>query len=149
MQHEALLSCLRSRLERLEAAYRLSSVGLPSSWNSIEWQHMKHLIARAAAPCLCRILGCRLYLSDVHGGEPSEGLGGKDIDLILDCPSEVDTEAIEEELEQVIYGWLQRLLGGDPYQRLGIPNIVELHTTREFLFKKYVEAGPPYAVRLC
>jgi len=149
---EGLEGCMRRGLERLEAAHRLS---LPrgrrgNAWETFEWQRLKRLIARTAATCLCRYTGCPVYLGDIHGGEPSEGLGGKDADLILGCPMGAEeTRRIEQQLERVTAAWLHGVLGDDPYRFLGVANIVELHTVAEYLFKKYVEAGPPYVVRIC
>jgi len=120
------------------------------AWESLEWQRLKRLIARSIASCLCRILGCSVYIGDFHGGEPSAGLGGKDIDLVLNC--ELDEEALavlEKLLEAKLAELLRRVFRRDPYSYLGIPNIVELHSTGEYLFKKYVERGMPYVQRLC
>jgi hypothetical protein len=150
-----LSTCLGRGLARLAAAYRLS-LPLPQRpqsgelWDTIEWQRMKRLIARVVALCICSILRCPVYLGDFHGGEPSEGLGGKDVDLVLDCS--IDSKRlsrIEKLIESMVKKWLDRLIGLDSYTALGIPNIIELHSTREYLFKKYVEAGPPYVIRLC
>ncbi len=93
-------------------------------------------------------MGCRVYVLDMHGGEPSEGLGGKDVDLAVEgC--RLDPAALEELLERLARDMLRRATGRDPYRLLGIPNIIEVHSTREFVVEKYVRLGPPYSVPLC
>ncbi len=143
-----LRNCIASRLHTLRPMSFLLGERPGEAWRSLSWQRLKRMIAYAVASCLCS-MGCKVYLADLHGGEPSEGLGGKDIDLILDCTSMVDIAALEQLVEGITASWLLEELGRDPYLFLGIPNIVELHDTTEFLFKKYVEAGPPYVFPLC
>ena len=146
---ESLERCILRGLREAEKLLERRRIPLPVYWDTPEWQYMKRLIASSVARCLCR-LGCRVYLGDFHGGEPSEGLGGKDIDIIIDCGVPGGTaKRLEEQIEAVVAGWLRGLLGREPYTALGIPNIVELHTTGEFLFKKYVEKGMPYVMPLC
>lgn len=143
-----LRNCIASKLYKLRPTSSLLEERPGEAWRSLSWQRLKRVIAHAVASCLCP-MGCKVYLADLHGGEPSEGLGGKDIDLILDCISLVDIAALEQLVEGIIASWLLEELGRDPYLFLGIPNIIELHDTTEFLFKKYVEAGPPYVFSLC
>jgi len=95
------------------------------------------------------VLDCSVYIVDVHGGEPSSGLGGKDIDLIVNCCSGADLERLERIAEKLVADILESVLGRDPYQVLGVPNIVELHSSSEYLFEKYLESGPPYVFRVC
>lgn len=145
----SLEHCILRGLEESKRLLERRRIPLPTYWDTPEWQYMKRLIASSIARCLCS-LGCRVYLGDFHGGEPSEGLGGKDIDIIIDCSApEGAVKRLEEQIEAVVAGWLRSLLGQEPYTALGIPNIVEIHTTNEFLFKKYVDRGTPYVVPLC
>jgi hypothetical protein len=119
-------------------------------WETGEWQRAKSIIGDSIAECICTIAGCRVYRLEMHGGEPSLGLGDKDADLAVDCDdSSFDVEALEEMLEKLLSDIVGEIVGGNAYEKLKLPNIVELHTTREFLIKKYVEAGPPYAFRVC
>jgi len=147
-----LYKCVASELERVRMAVKSTlqrSYGSPPLWDTVEWQRSKRLIARAIAFCLCRAAGCKVYIADVHGGEPSAGLGGKDIDLIADCPSTIDLTAVERMAEELVATMLENVLASDPYRVLAVPNLVELHTSREYLFEKYLESGPPYVFRLC
>lgn len=120
-------------------------------WETLEWQRSKRILAKIIGNCICNILGCKVYILDVHGGAPSEGVGGKDIDFIIDCKYKDKDIAgsLEEIIENIVKERLRELIGEDPYRYLGIPNIVEFHSVNEFLFKKYVELGPPYAIKLC
>jgi hypothetical protein len=118
-------------------------------WETLEWQHSKRILAKIISNCICITLNCKVYILDVHGGAPSEGLGGKDIDFIIDCKYKDIASSLEEIIENIVKGQLRELIGEDPYKYLGIPNIVEFHSVNEFLFKKYVELGPPYAIKLC
>ncbi|KSW11804.1 hypothetical protein CF15_03095 [Pyrodictium occultum] len=150
-----LESCIAGELGRaaksiavlLEAARRLTHAS--TLWETFEWQRAKRIIAQSIASCLCRILGCRVYMTDLHGGEPSTGLGDKDIDLIIDCPQGPNPSSLEGVAERLAAGMLRSLLGDSPYRVLGVPNIVEVHEASEFLFKKYLERGAPYVARLC
>lgn len=119
-------------------------------WRSIGWQRAKRAIAEAVAYCLCSILdGCRVYLLDLHGGEPSEGLGDKDMDLAVDCIDPPQAQQLEQELEHLVRRVLEKKLGGDPYSKLQVPNLVEVHSTREYLIERHVSAGPPYSILVC
>ncbi len=118
-------------------------------WETLEWQRVKGIIASAVAECICSILGCSVYRLEMHGGEPSLGLGDKDVDLAVDCRQDINIEDFEADIESLVGEFLGRVIGEDIYKAIRLPNIVELHTTREFLIKRYVEAGPPLAFRLC
>lgn len=118
-------------------------------WRSLEWQHVKRHIAEAIAACICDYIGKRVYLTDLHGGEPSEGLGDKDIDLIVECLGPDEALVLEQLLEARVADILRGALGGDPHQVLGVPNIVELHSSHEFLASRLLRLGAPYVEPLC
>ncbi len=119
-------------------------------WTSFEWQKTKYIIARSIASCLCP-RGCKVYLLEMHGGEPSGGLGDKDIDLAVECPlSQSEVERLEREFEKIVVDFLSGILGGDAKKKLKVPNIVELHSTDEFIIKKHIEAKDArYVINLC
>ena len=155
MPHDDLVQCLEKKLaenknpiERLLKA--LMNMGIDPPWMSFEWQKTKYLIARSIAYCLCRH-GCRVYLLEMHGGEPSEGIGDKDIDLAVGCPlSPEKVEGLEKSFEEKVNEFLSSILGGNAREKLKVPNIVELHSISEFLIKKHVEARDQrYAIDLC
>jgi len=118
-------------------------------WRSLEWQRVKRRIAEAIAGCICSLLGRSVYLTDLHGGEPSEGLGDKDIDLVIECLGPGEAARLEQVAEERVAEALARLLGGDPYSVLGVPNIVELHSSHEFLAARLLRAGAPYVENVC
>lgn len=152
MSLPCLYECIAHELERVRIAVKNTmqkSRGPPPLWDTMEWQKSKRLIARAIASCLCRTIGCEVYIIDVHGGEPSSGLGGKDIDLVIDCPPHFNTDSVEETVESLVAAMLEDILADNPYRVLGVPNLVELHTSKEYLFEKYLRSGPPYVFRLC
>lgn len=154
---EGLASCIRAKLlGSLARLRRLVLEAVDSSpespWESVAWQAAKSIIARAAASCICRLTGCHVYLLDMHGGEPSEGLGGKDVDLAVECPGTTPScspRELEDALEAAAAEILDKAVGGDARRMLKIPNIVEVHSADEFLIKRYVELGPPYSRPLC
>ncbi len=118
-------------------------------WRSLEWQRVKHGIAEAIAGCICSVLGRSVYLTDLHGGEPSEGLGDKDIDLVIECLSPDEIPGLEQQVERLVAEALARVLGGEPRSVLGVPNIVELHSSHEFLASRLLRVGAPYVESLC
>jgi len=138
----------RAEIERLLRTLMDSRIDPP--WASFEWQKIKYIIARCISHCLCQH-GCKVYLLEMHGGEPSEGIGDKDIDLAIDCPLlQEDIDALEKEFEKTVLGFLGDILGDDARKVLKVPNIVELHSLNEFIIKKHVRArNQHYAIDLC
>jgi len=151
MNVDELHTCILHGLERVSVAIRNTLQRRKNGvlWRTMEWQRSKRLIARVLSDCICKYTSCHVYFLDIHGGEPSTGLGDKDIDLVLECPTEINIERIETIAETLVLNILKTILGDNPYRILGVPNIVELHLSNEYLFKKYLKAGPPYAFRIC
>ena len=149
---------IRELLECIEGGISRALSVIPTSfedkgfreprWKSFSWQRAKRIIARSIAYCICRN-NCTVYLLEMHGGEPSEDMGGKDVDIAIDCISGEEALEIEKELEKLLVEKLREKLGVDPYRYLDIPNIVEVHSANEYIIKKHVEAGPPYSIKLC
>jgi len=150
------VQCLKEKLEnnRKEIGYLLNmlmNMRVDPPWTSFEWQKAKYIIARSIASCLCP-QGCHVYLLEMHGGEPSGGLGDKDIDLAVDCPplSQEEVENLEKAFEKIVIDFLSEILGGNAKEKLKVPNVVELHSTSEFIIKKHIEARDTrYVINLC
>ena len=150
------VQCLKEKLRdnRNEIEYLLNtlmSMRIDPPWTSFEWQKTKYIIARSIASCLCP-QGCKVYLLEMHGGEPSEGLGDKDIDLAVECPSlsQEEVENLEKVFEKTVVDFLSGILGGNAKEKLKVPNIVELHSANEFIIKKHIEARDArYVIDLC
>ncbi|MCE4600196.1 MAG: hypothetical protein F7C38_01335 [Desulfurococcales archaeon] len=78
-----------------------------------------------------------IYLADLTGGEHSyiTGHGGKDLDVILYAPGcrELDgssEEALERALDEAARIIISEVFGFDPIEKLGIPNVIEIHVVR-------------------
>lgn len=111
---------------------------------SHSWQYIKRRIADPAVQCILKVLReCGLdcietvFLADLTGAEHSyiQGHGGKDLDIILYAPgcSELDGEAerlIESTLDEASRLAISETLGFDPVEKLGIPNVIEVHIVR-------------------
>ncbi len=143
-----LRCCVAEGLERIEAGRDVVQALRQHGWDCIEWQYFKNRIARVLADCLSRLLGCRVWLADLHGGEYLVGLGNKDVDLLVECPG-VRLEEVEQVLEEEVASYLSRLLGGDPHAVLGVPNIVELHDAREGWARRIVHGRFYRPKKLC
>lgn len=155
MSNADLMRCLEKKLAEKQAEIEhllktLMNTGIDPPWASFEWQKIKYIIARCISSCLCQ-RGCKVYLLEMHGGEPSEGIGDKDIDLAIDCPlGQEDIDALENEFEKLVLDFLGSILGDDARRKLKVPNVVELHSVNEFIIKKHVEARDQrYAIDLC
>ncbi|ABM79947.1 hypothetical protein [Hyperthermus butylicus] len=153
---DLIVSCVQDRLgkysSKIAQLLRLLVLGSERPrWDSFEWQQTKRYIGEAIAECICQLAGCSVYRLDMHGGEPSEGLGDKDIDFAISCSTNnmPDVRELEARLEDIVAEHLSGVIGSNIYRFLSVPNIVELHDVNEFLIKKYVEAGPPYVTKLC
>ncbi len=112
-------------------------------YKSHMWQLLKRTMATPIAKCIWANSGnCGLecleaiYFADLTGGEHSyiEGHGGKDLDLILYTPCNIDREKLEDTLEKCIENvvdlLLSETLARNPKTLLGIPNIIEIHIVR-------------------
>ncbi len=114
-------------------------------YRSHMWQHVKRLLAEEIVECLVEARrecfdSCleAVYLADLTGAEHSyiQGHGGKDQDVIVyaPCPhlprEELERE-IEESLEPIARIVVSEVLGFDPIEKLGIPNVVEVHVVRD------------------
>ncbi|BEP18270.1 hypothetical protein PYJP_16220 [Pyrofollis japonicus] len=155
MNLDDLVGCVINNMKRHDGELRRLLRSLLSSpsevpWSRLEWQRAKYIIARGIAECFCKN-NCRVYLLEMHGGEPSDGLGDKDIDMAIDCPGEkINIDFIENILEKYVTKYLSGLIGGEVRRELKIPNVVELHTSDEFLIKKHLEARDKrYAIKIC
>ena len=153
---DLIVNCIRSKLSEYSdrITHLLMLLAKNSNefrWSSPEWQQAKHYIGEVIAKCICQLTSCSVYQLDMHGGEPSDGLGDKDIDLAIRCPSNdaLDIQKLETIVEEAVTNYLSGVLSYNIYQFLSVPNIVELHNADEFLIKRYIVAGPPYATRLC
>ncbi|MEB3861419.1 MAG: hypothetical protein GSR84_04275 [Desulfurococcales archaeon] len=137
----------RIELERLIRRVRLENLLgdiRENTYKAHSWQLLKRTMATPIARCIRSLAGpcgipCldSIYFSDLTGGEHSyiEGHGGKDLDLILYTPCELDREKVEESLESCIESavtlLLSEMLTDDPKKILGIPNIIEVHIVRD------------------
>ncbi len=118
-------------------------------WRGFAWQWLKRRLAEAFAACAHELCSLRaVYVADLHGAEHVVGeMGGKDIDIILDCDDELDVEGAERAAEKLVAGALSRLLG-DPYEVLGVPNMIELHPASGYLGRRLLSAGYARPLRL-
>ncbi|MCE4618738.1 MAG: hypothetical protein F7C37_04770 [Desulfurococcales archaeon] len=113
-------------------------------YKSHSWQFIKRKIADPVIECLTSILrecgvNCvkSIYLADLTGAEHSyiQGHGGKDLDIIVFAPG---CEALNKDVERLIESSLDEaarivineVLGFDPVEKLGIPNVIEIHIVR-------------------
>lgn len=109
------------------------------------WQYVKRLIADELVECLIEYSrectgDClrEVYLADLTGAEHSyvQGHGGKDQDIIIyapcpDLPRRELEEALEEAVEPIARLLVSEALGFDPIEKLGIPNVIEIHIVRD------------------
>ncbi len=115
-----------------------------NAYRAHSWQLLKRTMATPISRCIRSIASsCNIpcldsiYFSDLTGGEHSymEGHGGKDLDLILYTPCDVDRDRLERGLESCIENavtlLLSEMLTDDPKKMLGIPNIIEVHIVRD------------------
>lgn len=142
-----ILRSVRQELDKLLYRVRMETLLSDIKENAYKahsWQLVKRTMATPIARCLrglsprCGIPCLKtIYFSDLTGGEHSyiEGHGGKDLDLILYTPCELDREALEARLEECIENiitlLLYEVLDEDPKKVLGIPNIIEIHIVRD------------------
>ena len=108
-------------------------------YRSHAWQYVKRLLADPAVECMVRTVSecispeCirGVYIADLTGGEPSylQEHGGKDIDIIVYAPncSSLDEGVLESSLDQAARIIIAEVLGFDPIEELGIPNVIEVH----------------------
>jgi hypothetical protein len=110
-------------------------------YKSHSWQYVKRLLADPAVECIVTVVrSCigdcveAVYAADLTGGEPNylQNHGGKDIDLIIYAPScqGLDEKILETSLDQAARIVISEVLGFDPIEVLGIPNVIEIHVVR-------------------
>ncbi len=142
-----ILKNVRSELEQLLERVRRSSILAEireQGYRAHSWQLVKRTMAGPISRCIKDLaeacgIPCleAIYFSDLTGGEHSyiEGHGGKDLDLILYTPCELDRETLEDQLESCIENTitllLSEILSDDPKTLLGVPNIIEIHIVRD------------------
>ena len=109
------------------------------------WQYVKRLLADELVDCLVEysrdcLDDClrEIYLADLTGAEHSyvQGHGGKDQDVIIyaPCPQLPRRElerVLEESIEPIARLVVSEALGFDPIEKLGIPNVIEIHIVRD------------------
>ena len=137
---------VRTELDRLINRVRRNQLLVDMrehGYKSHMWQLIKRTMATPIAKCIwsnsnsCGLECLKaIYFADLTGGEHSyiEGHGGKDLDLILYTPCDIDRDRLEEGLERCIENTIDLLLSetlaGNPKTLLGIPNIIEIHIVR-------------------
>ncbi len=111
-------------------------------WRSHSWQWLKKRIVESLVKCFRGLCGLRrAYIVEMHGGEHIlEEVGDKDIDLIVECSSDIDVGSLEKAAEKAVASILSSMLGGDPYQLLRVPNIVELRGVNDYIASRMLSS---------
>jgi len=150
---ERLADCLLKRAARRLREKFSNPILLKQALDDIEaygykshmWQYVKRILAEEIVGCIVEharecFNGCldSIYYADMTGGEHSyiQGHGGKDQDIVIyapcpDLPREELEENIESNLEAAARIVISEALGFDPVEKLGIPNVVEIHIVRD------------------
>ncbi len=150
---EMLSSCVMQRGQRLLRAKLRDPSRVEAlvrdmrerGYRSHSWQYVKRILADAVVECLVEaggvcLDGClrEIYLADMTGGEHSyiQGHGGKDQDIVIYAPCRhLDRERLENEIEGSIEPVariiIEEVLGINPIEVLGIPNVIEIHIVRD------------------
>ncbi len=134
-----LRKCLMTHLANLNLSSNVIEKVRRDGWRTLEWQFLKDKLARVVAQCLKNIYDCNVWYADLHGGEYDVGYGDKDIDIIVDACKNVSAEYLENILEKILSDILKAMLYSDPYETLGVPNIIEVHDAQQPIYQKILK----------